>query len=194
MKSYNLRILMTSMNYSIPAIIGYCWSFTCDSFNFNVICICGNLYCTKLANSDPNTWCVGTDSNDVIGANGLKHNILGLGGNDRIAAGSGDDGVCGGPGNDRISGDDGNDEIFGDVIDYPGIPVSCGEGYGSDTISGGAGNDRLYHGLGTPDDSKAILSDGHKDIIECGSGEDSVWINTSIDHDLAFRCEHVHAG
>ena len=193
MKSYNLRILMTSMNYSIPAIIGTVGVLlvivsTSMSFAFAAI------YITKLANSDPNTWCVGTDSNDVIGANGLKHNILGLGGNDRIAAGSGDDGVCGGPGNDRISGDDGNDEIFGDVIDDPGIPVSCGEGYGSDTISGGAGNDRLYHGLGTPDDSKAILSDGHKDIIECGSGEDSVWINTSIDHDLAFRCEHVHAG
>ena len=153
-----------------------------------------NSYCTKLANSDPNTWCVGTDRDEVIGANGLKHNILGLGGNDRIAAGSGDDGVCGGPGNDRISGDDGKDEIFGDVIDDPGIPVTCGEGYGSDIISGGPGNDRLYHGLGTPDGSKAILSDGHKDIIECGSGEDSVWINTSIDHDLALSCEHVHAG
>ena len=95
--------------------------------------------------------------NDRIGANGLKHNILGLGGNDRIVAGSGDDGVCGGPGNDRISGDDGKDEIFGDVIDDPGIPVTCGEGYGSDIISGGPGNDRLYHGLGTPDDLKQFF-------------------------------------
>ena len=173
---------------------GNSWSFTRNSFTFNVICISANSYCTKLSNSDPNTWCVGTDGDDRIGANGLKHNILGLGGNDRIVAGSGDDGVCGGPGNDRISGDEGKDEIFGDVIDDPNIPVTCGEGYGSDIISGGAGNDRLYHGLGTPDDSKAILSDSHKDIIECGSGEDSVWINTSIDHDIAFNCEHVHAG
>ena len=89
-----------------------------------------NSYCTKLANSDPNTWCVGTDGDDRIGANGLKHNILGLGGNDRIVAGSGDDGVCGGSGNDRISGGDGKDEIFGDIIDDPDIPVTCGEGYG----------------------------------------------------------------
>ena len=85
-------------------------------------------------------------------------------------------------------------QIFGDIIDDPDIPVTCGEGYGSDRISGGAGNDRLYHGLGTPDDSKAILSDGHKDFIDCGSGEDSVWINTSVDHDVASSCEHVHAG
>jgi hypothetical protein len=56
------------------------------------------------------------------------------------------------------------------------------------------GNDRLYHGLGTPDDSKTILSDGHKDTIECGSREDSVWINTSVDHGVATNCEHVHAG
>jgi Ca2+-binding RTX toxin-like protein len=117
-----------------------------------------------------------------------------LGGNDRFVAGSGDDGVCGGPGNDRISGGDCKEEIFGDIIDDPDIHVTCGEGFGSGRILGGAGNDRLYHGLGTPDDSKAILSDGHKDFIDCGSGEDSVWLNTSVDHDVASSCEHVHAG
>ncbi|MFI5406737.1 MAG: hypothetical protein ACHQ1D_09525 [Nitrososphaerales archaeon] len=85
-------------------------------------------------------------------------------------------------------------EIFGDIIADPDIPVTCGEDYGSDSISGGSGNDRLFHGLGTPDDSKAILSDGHKDFIDCGPGEDSVWINTSVDHDVASNCEHVHAG
>ncbi|HEX9317374.1 MAG TPA: hypothetical protein VF884_00390 [Nitrososphaeraceae archaeon] len=48
-----------------------------------------NSYCTKQANSDPNSWCFGTPSDDGIAANGLKHNILGLGGDDRIDAGSG---------------------------------------------------------------------------------------------------------
>jgi len=177
--------------YAIIGFIGILVAIVLTSLSF---AFAANSYCTKLANSYPNTWCVGTDGDDRIGANGLKHNILGLGGNDQIDAGSGDDGVCGGSGNDRINGGDGKDEIFGDIIDDPDIPVTCGEGYGSDSIAGGAGDDRLYHGLGTPDDSKAILSDGHKDYIDCGAGEDSAWINTSIDHDVASNCEHVHKG
>lgn len=185
---------MACVNYSILAIIGTAGVLLgivsiSISFAYAV-----DFYCTKLANSDPSTWCVGTNADDRIGANGFKHNILGLSGNDQIEAGSGDDRVCGRSGNDRINGGDGKDEIFGDIIDDRDIPVTCGEGYGSDSISGGAGNDRLYHGLGTPDDSKAILSDGHKDFIDCGSGEDSVWVNTSVDHDVASICEHVHAG
>lgn len=182
------------MNYFIPAVIGTVGVLLVLVSNLVSFASAADFYCTKLANSDPNTWCIGTNADDRIGANGLKHNILGLSGNDQIEAGSGDDGVCGGSGNDRINGGDGRDEIIGDIIDDPDIPVTCGEGYGSDSISGGAGNDRLYHGLGTPNDSKAILSDGHKDFIDCGSGEDSVWINTSVDHDVASNCEHVHAG
>ncbi|MGA7978559.1 MAG: hypothetical protein WB975_15090 [Nitrososphaeraceae archaeon] len=194
MKSYNLSILMLCMNYRISAIIGIIGIIFAIVSNSVSFAFAANSYCTKLANSDPNTWCVGTEGDDRIGANGLKHNILGLGGSDQIDSGSGDDGVCGGSGNDRINGGDGKDEIFGDIIADPDIPVTCGDGYGSDSISGGSGNDRLYHGLGTPDDSKAILSDGHKDFIDCGPGEDSVWINTSVDHDVASNCEHVHAG
>ena len=185
---------MLCMNYRIPAIIGIIGIIFAIVSNSVSFAFSGNSYCTKLANSDPNTWCVGTEGDDRIGANGLKHNILGLGGSDQIDSGSGDDGVCGGSGNDRINGGDGKDEIFGDIIADPDIPVTCGEDYGSDSISGGSGNDRLYHGLGTPDDSKAILFDGYKDFIDCGPGDDSVWINTSVDHDVASNCEHVHAG
>jgi len=141
------------VNYSILAIIGIVGvllGIISISISF---AFAADFYCMKLANSDPSTWCVGTNADDRIGANGFEHNILGLSGNDQIEAGSGDDGVCGGSGNDRINGGDGKDEIFGDIIDDPDIPVTCGEGYGSDSISGGEGNDRLYHGLGTPDDS-----------------------------------------
>ena len=92
MKSYNLRILMACMNYSITAMIGFGVLLVIVS-NSMSFAFAANSYCTKLANSDPNTWCVGTDGDDRISANGLKHNILGLGGNDRIEAGSGDDGV-----------------------------------------------------------------------------------------------------
>ena len=104
MKSYNLRILMACVNYSILAIIGTAGVLLgivsiSISFAYTV-----DFYCTKLANSDPSTWCVGTNADDRIGANGLKHNILGLGGSDQIDSGSGDDGVCSGSGNDKIIG------------------------------------------------------------------------------------------
>src|SRR6476646_5602373 len=94
--------------------MGFIGILVAIAFNTMSLAFAANSYCTKLANSDPNTWCVGTDGDDRIGANGLKHNILGMGGNDQIDEGSGDDGVCGGPGNDRINGGDGVDEIFGD--------------------------------------------------------------------------------
>ena len=108
MKSYNLWIGKPFMHfYATIGFIGILVAIVLNSMSF---AFAANSYCTKLANSDPNTWCVGTDGDDRIGANGLKHNILGLGGNDQIDAGSGDDGVCGGSGNDRINGGDGKDE------------------------------------------------------------------------------------
>ncbi|MFI5406736.1 MAG: hypothetical protein ACHQ1D_09520 [Nitrososphaerales archaeon] len=111
MKSYNLSILMLCMNYRISAIIGIIGIIFAIVSNSVSFAFSGNSYCTKLANSDPNTWCVGTEGDDRIGANGLKHNILGLGGSDQIDSGSGDDGVCGGSGNDRINGGDGKRDI-----------------------------------------------------------------------------------
>jgi len=86
---------------------------------------------------DPITLFFGTDGDDRIGTNGLKHNILGLSRNDQIEAESGDDGVYGGSGNDRIGRGEGRDDIFGDKIDDPKIPVTCAERFGSDSISGG---------------------------------------------------------
>jgi hypothetical protein len=34
---------------------------------------------------------------------------------------------------------------------------------------------------------------GHKGYIDYGIGEDSLWRNTSIEHDVASNCEYIHA-
>ena len=35
--------------------------------------------------------------------------------------------------------------------------------------------------------------DGSKDVIDCGGGNDEVFINKSVDHDIALNCEVVFA-
>ena len=37
-------------------------------------------------------------------------------------------------------------------------------------------------------------SDGYKDSVDCGPGDDEAWINVSNDGDLARNCESLHAG
>jgi hypothetical protein len=66
------------------ATMGFTGILVAIALNTMSFALAANSYCTKLANSDSNTWCVGTDGNDRIGANGLKHNILGLGGMTRL--------------------------------------------------------------------------------------------------------------
>lgn len=87
---------MACVNYSILPMIGTVGVLLGIVSNSISFASAADFFCTKLANSDPSTWCVGTNADDRIGANGLKHNILGLSGNDQIEAGSGDDGICGG--------------------------------------------------------------------------------------------------
>ena len=36
-------------------------------------------------------------------------------------------------------------------------------------------------------------TDGSKDSIDCGSGNDEAWINISQDGDTAVNCETVHS-
>ena len=57
-------------------------------------------------------------------------------------------------------------------------------------LLGGSGDDRIFH---WDHNSPATRSDGGKDVIDCGSGIDEVWINTSIDGDIAINCETVHS-
>jgi Ca2+-binding RTX toxin-like protein len=80
--------------------------------------------------------------------------ILGLAGNDSIAAGDGNDEVYGGADNDTVDGDIGTDTLFGDA--------------GTDTLFGGDGNDTLFGGA----DSDSLYGGEGADTLEGGSGAD----------------------
>ena len=99
-----------------------------------------------------------------------------------MSGGSGDDNMDGdirqvpGGGNDNINGDSGDDTIQG----FPG----------ADILKGSSGNDKIFHSVS----DLATFRDSSKDTIDCGSGNDEAWINTSQDGDTAINCETVHAG
>ena len=114
--------------------------------------------------------CTGTDQNDQMTGDSGKNEINGKLGDDIMKGGLGDDFIEGDSGNDKIDGGDGDDVIQG--------------GFGADTIKGGEGNDKIYHR-----DSRATSPDNSIDIIDCGPGQDEVWINTQSDVDSAINCE-----
>jgi Ca2+-binding RTX toxin-like protein len=130
-------------------------------------------------------FCLGTTGDDIINGGGAGEIIDGLTGNDIINAGGGDDDVCGGGGDDKIHGGNGNDRLIGDAL----LCKTTGDP-GSDKITGGPGNDILTH-----NHAWETGPDGHKDFVDCGPGDDTVYVNTSVDQDqVATNCEHVNAG
>jgi hypothetical protein len=69
--------------------------------------------------------------------------------------------------------------------------VGPGSSPGTDNITGGPGNDILTHGNGNV---WFDYSDGKKDLLDCGSGTDSVYANLTIDHYVvALNCEEINA-
>lgn len=91
-------------------------------------------------------------------------------------------------GNDQINGEDGNDRLVGDSF-LCKAEVGPGSAPGMDNIRGGVGDDILIHGNanGNYDDS-----DGKKDLLDCGPGDDTAVLNITIDHDEAVNCEHIN--
>ena len=123
---------------------------------------------TKLCNFPKPQACIGSNSGDFMGGDGQNNNILGCGG--------GDD----------INGGNGNDDIIGDNVG------TCGGTPGADRINGGNGDDHILHGnrvIGHNTDS-----DGNRDLINCGPGNDEADINVSVDNDVAINCETIFAG
>jgi Ca2+-binding RTX toxin-like protein len=129
--------------------------------------------------------CNGTNSDDKIQGDDQDNKINGKSGDDKISGLAGKDIICGGAGDDKIAGGDGNDVILPDVSSSQAFCES-GFSFGADKISGGAGDDLIYSGKETG----ATQSDGQKDIIDCGPGDDTALINEDIDHDEAVNCEH----
>jgi Ca2+-binding RTX toxin-like protein len=111
----------------------------------------------------------GTANADTIGPGPYKGTTLtgsdvirALGGNDRVDANRGNDTIYGGEGDDTLLGTEDNDNVKGqngdDTIDLAvdDTPNSLDKGYGA------AGDDVF------------TAEDGNKDLINCGTGDDTV--------------------
>ena len=124
----------------------------------------------------------GTEANDRIRALAGNDTVNALGGNDRVWAGPGNDTVDAGAGRDRVRGGNGDDNLNGgDDND-----VVRGR-HGNDTVSGGNGNDSTFGGRGADvsyggegdDRLHAIANDDQVDTLDCGPGNDRVWLNAN---------------
>ena len=131
--------------------------------------------------------CNGTSRDDTMSGSAGSYKMFGLAGNDEMhgGAGGGNDIMSGGSGADTMFGNAGNDNMNGDSSD----DFIVG-GDNADILKGSSGNDKIFHWLDRG--TSSVLLDGSKDTIDCGSGNDEAWINTSFDHDTAVNCETVH--
>lgn len=128
---------------------------------------------------------VGGAGNDVLHGGGEKDALIGSTGNDNITGGYGADEIIGGEGNDTILGGNGPDTLLAGV----GEDFIVG-GHGIDEISSGADDDKIYTA-----NRNTTESDGARDIVYCGEGNDEVWVNTSMDKDEVSKdCEILHEG
>jgi Ca2+-binding RTX toxin-like protein len=119
----------------------------------------------------------GVGKDTLVGDDG-DDRMTGEGGNDYLEARAGNDFLNGGPGNDILLGDDEDGDI--------GV-------YGADVILGGPGDDKLFQSQYIESHSgEPVKSDGFKDSLDCGPGNDEAWINVNTDHDTVKNCETVH--
>jgi len=114
---------------------------------------------------------IGTPGSDRLFGTVGGEVVNALAGNDLVRTGAGDDCVNGGPGDDDIAGGAGADLLKG--------------GPGSDTMSGGPGMDRISGGPGNDTISAA---DGERDLVNCGTGKDTVKADKI---DSLSHCERV---
>ena len=104
----------------------------------------------------------------------LKTVLMGGEGSDHLLGGFNSDFISGGNGEDYIDGGSGNDKIIGGAYD--------------DILIGFEGDDLI-----SSNDENRTKSDGYKDSVDCGPGDDEAWINVSNDGDLASNCESLDA-
>jgi len=127
----------------------------------------------------------GTPGADTLRGTALADVVLGLGGNDHLAAsdpGYVGDTLDGGPGNDVLVGGFRQDTLYGGPSDD-----TLSGGPSGDALIGGPGHDRL-NGQGGRDTIDAV--DGQRDVIRCGAGRDVVYADR-VDV-VGSDCEVVH--
>jgi hypothetical protein len=119
--------------------------------------------------------CTGTAKNDKIVGTSKSDEINSLEGDDFILGGKGRDFLSGGEGGDQINGESGDDSIGG--------------GNGEDLMFGGSGDDHIYAGQGTNNLYNKSEDIPYKDLIDCGTGYDRVYVD---DIDVYKNCEIVN--
>jgi Ca2+-binding RTX toxin-like protein len=145
----------------------------------------------------------GTSGPDDLRGTSASDDLRGLGGNDYLRGRGAVDILRGGSGSDYVDGQGGNDYIYGGSGDDEQTtvgPTAKGlyGGPGDDVIYGGAGDDTLVGGTGvdqltggTDDDWIFAKDDGLADRIDCGDGNDVVWIDKGLDK-VAGNCERIN--
>jgi Ca2+-binding RTX toxin-like protein len=137
----------------------------------------------------------------ILGEDG-DDQLFGESGSERIRGGAGNDLLEGGAAGDRLEGEEGDDTVRGDVGND-----SIGGGNGNDTVDGGTGddaimgeggNDTLIGGTGVdrfnggPGDDIIRAADDSADVIDCGEGVDTVFVEADTPtRDVLSNCETV---
>jgi Ca2+-binding RTX toxin-like protein len=161
-------------------------------------CLYGGLGADTLIGAGGLDLVVGEAGNDKAYGGDGNDRVFGNAGNDRVYGNAGADRVSGGAGNDRASGDAGNDAVLGadgnDSLAGGSGNDTVSGGAGKDAISGGPGSDTMSGGLGRDTvrgdagNDKINVRDGQRDVVNCGSGRDSV---TADKVDVLRNCENV---
>jgi Ca2+-binding RTX toxin-like protein len=130
----------------------------------------------------------GSSSGDVIKGTKKRDRIFGRAGDDLIKGKKARDRISGNAGDDTLLGGKGRDKLRG--------------GPGKDIIEGGPGNDRMVGGAGfnqlnmvngveqgSPGNDVIDARNGEADEIDCGAGDDTVYVDRS--EDGVYDCEKV---
>jgi hypothetical protein len=132
----------------------------------------------------------GTGGDRISGGSG-DDTVTGAAGGDRVTGGPGEDVVSGGFGGDTIDGGAGDDTLNGDN-DHDVITGGAGDdvihgGSGPDILDGGDGADVLYGDsggdlyLGGAGDDVLYSDVNTQSIVDCGPGNDTLFILASVD-------------
>lgn len=150
----------------------------------------------------------GLGNNDYLFGDAGGDEIHAGAGGASVFGGSGHDALVGGSSWDRLQGENGRDRLYGRgatdmMFGGPGPDLLVGGGggtegnpqpfygdEGADRIRGGEGSDIVY-AAGWADEWNDRPTDGKKDTIECGAGQDTVWYKKGEDV-VANDCENLH--
>jgi Ca2+-binding RTX toxin-like protein len=132
------------------------------------------VHAANIQGNDLDNVLYGTMSSDQIFGLDGNDNLFGSGASDTIEGGGDDDYIQGDLADDLLSGNAGNDSIQG--------------GAGRDLINGDDGNDLLVASFAN---SSMSIRDLAADIISCGSGNDTAFINTFDNDTASSDCEVI---